>query len=332
MAETVRVPYQQVVDLLRERLVRVGMMAGRADRCARLFADASRDGVPSHGLNRFHWMTRGITEGKIDPNVEIARVAQFGAMERWDGRSGPGPWNAWTCMNRALELAGQFGIGCVGLFNTHHWMRAGNYGWQAADAGCIGICWTNTWPLMAPWGGKGRKIGNNPLVLAVPRAGGEHLVLDMAMSQYSMGKLAIFRKAGTDTDFPAGFNPQGEITRSPAEVLDGGTAMPIGYWKGAGLGLMLDVVAASVSGGFTTAEIGKESWEHRVSQLFLAIDPRKTGTHPEQVSERVLADLRAADPAAHYPGEGALRARRESLEQGVPIDADVWARIAGENS
>ncbi len=129
------------------------MLPQRAVLCGRMFAEASRDGVASHGLNRFAGFVQAIRAGRILPNVDRELIASFGGLERWHGKDGPGIWNAWESMRRAIELAGKFGIGCVGLSNTNHWMRAGNYGWQAADAGCIGICWTNTIPLMAAWGG-----------------------------------------------------------------------------------------------------------------------------------------------------------------------------------
>jgi 3-dehydro-L-gulonate 2-dehydrogenase len=188
--DSVRVLYDDVRRILAEILVREGLAEERADVCARLFADASRDGVPSHGLNRFGLLLKWMREGTIVANAELKRVSGIGGLERWDGGLGPGPWNAWKCMGRAIELARQHGIGCIGLRNTNHWMRAGNYGWQAADAGCVGVCWTNTIPLMPGWGnsgaGRGRRVGNNPLVIAVPHHGkdgaGGHLVLDMAMS------------------------------------------------------------------------------------------------------------------------------------------------------
>jgi 3-dehydro-L-gulonate 2-dehydrogenase len=97
-------------------------------------------------------------------------------MERWDGRRGPGNLNAHASMARAIALAREHGVGCVALANTNHWMRGGSYGWQAAEAGVIGICWTNTLANVPPWGASEPRIGNNPLVVAVPRADG-HVVL-----------------------------------------------------------------------------------------------------------------------------------------------------------
>ena len=222
-----RVPYKEVVQRLAEILGQEGMAVERAELCARLFADASRDGVPSHGLNRFALFLKWIRAGTVVANAELTRVRGIGGLERWDGGFGPGPWNAWNSMKRAIELAKTHGIGCVGLRRTNHWMRAGNYGWQAADAGCVGICWTNGIALMSPWGGKGRRIGNNPLVIAVPRhgkdsdgfGGAEHVVLDMAVSQYSMGKLGIFRNAGQMAPLPAGYDANGNETHDPDAIM-----------------------------------------------------------------------------------------------------------------
>ncbi|MGN6367135.1 MAG: 3-dehydro-L-gulonate 2-dehydrogenase [Phycisphaerae bacterium] len=322
-----RLPYSQILQTLHRILLTTAMHPDRARLCAQLFNDANRDGIPSHGLNRFPGFVDHLRENDILPNAEPSLVQSFGALERWDGNHGPGPANAHAAMNRAIQLARQHGIGAVALRNTNHWMRAGNYGWQAADANCIGICWTNTWPLIAPWGGKTKKLGNNPLVIAVPRGGGsgEHIVLDMAMSQYSMGKLAIFEKLGVHSPTPAGFDPDGNITSNPSAVINGGSAMPIGLWKGASLALMLDLVATLLSAGLSSTDLGKQSWEHKVSQFFLAIDAQKLGG--DDATERIIAALKKGEAAVLYPGERVLRTRRESLTHGVEVDPDVWKKI-----
>lgn len=71
-------------------------------------------------------------------------------------------------MDRAIELASDHGIGTVALRNANHWMRGGSYGWQAAEKGYIGICWTNSIAVMPPWGSKECRIGTNPLIVAIP--------------------------------------------------------------------------------------------------------------------------------------------------------------------
>src|SRR6185312_8910096 len=136
-------------------------------------------------------------------------------------------------MERAIDLSREHGIGCVALRNTTHWMRGGTYGWQAADAGMIGICWTNTMPNLPPWGDTVPRLGNNPLIVAVPRAGG-HVVLDMAMSQFSYGALAAYRKRGELLPVDGGFDTAGNLTRDPGAIDRAQPPLPIGYWKGSG--------------------------------------------------------------------------------------------------
>ncbi|HVT83109.1 MAG TPA: 3-dehydro-L-gulonate 2-dehydrogenase [Phycisphaerae bacterium] len=327
---TLHIPYAQVTSLLTQILEQsTAMLPARAALCARLFADASRDGVPSHGLNRFALLLKWIHAGTVIPNAEPTRVAGIGGLERWDGNFGPGPSNAWHSMARAIELARTHGIGCVALRNTNHWMRAGNYGWQAADAGCFGICWTNTIALMPAWGGRTRtrRLGNSPLVMALPRQGGAHLVLDMAMSQYSMGKLSLFKQAGTQAPLPAGFDLAGNETRDPAAILAGGSGMPIGHWKGAGLAMLLDVFAASLAGGNATHQLRADNNERGVSQIFMAISANALDGAAElsRIVEAVVADVQSEGAA--YPGQRSVAARRESEQAGVPVDEAVWNGI-----
>ena len=190
-----RVPFDTLCAEFLRVLSVVGFPPARAETCARLFAENSRDGVASHGLNRFPAFVAAVKKGLIDPKAEPIKVQSRGSYEVWDGQMGAGNLNAFDCMKRAIWLAKQNGFGCIALRNTNHWMRGGSYGWQAAEAGCIGICWTNAFPSMPPWGAKEPRLGNNPLVLAVARRTGP-VVVDFAMSVYSYGKLETYQRKG----------------------------------------------------------------------------------------------------------------------------------------
>ena len=176
-----RVPFETMYAEFLRVLSAVDFAPGRAEICARLFAENSRDGVASHGLNRFPTFIEAVKKRLIDPMAEPIRIQSHASYEAWDGQLGAGNLNAFDCMGRAIRLAKQGGLGCVALRNTNHWMRGGTYGWQAAEAGCIGICWTNAYPSMPPWGAAERRLGNNPLVLAVPHEAG-HVVVDFAQT------------------------------------------------------------------------------------------------------------------------------------------------------
>ena len=331
-----RISFDEVQETLAGVLRKLGFSADRAQTCARLFAETTRDGVYTHGINRFPRFAAMVRNGSIDVEAEPRLLARFGAMERWDGCKGPGNLNAYAAMDRAMALSREHGLGCGSLGNTNHWMRGGSYGWQAAEAGLIGICWTNTMPNLPPWGGAEPCIGNNPLVIAVPRASG-HVVLDMAMSQFSYGALESYKKRSEMLPIDGGFNAAGNLTRDPAAIEQTQRPLPIGYWKGSGLSMVLDMIAAMTSLGKATHQISTDPLlETGLSQVFLAMNPEALGASPRfaQIADEIVASVhhcRAAEKGGkiRYPGEQTLWVRAENMKLGLPVDAAVWAQILG---
>jgi 3-dehydro-L-gulonate 2-dehydrogenase len=310
-----------------------GFSAERAARCAAIFAENSLVGVASHGLNRFPGFIEFVQRGLVKPAAEAELVASFGAWEQWEGNLGPGPLNAYQCTERAMTLAQQHGVGCVGLRNTNHWMRGGYFGWQAAQAGFALIAWTNTKPNAPPWGGIDLRIGNNPLVLAVPNDA-TPVVLDMAMTQFSIGRMETARRSGATLPVAGGYDADGSLTQDPGAILATGRALPIGYWKGSGLAVLLDLVAVLLAGGLATHEIGQRETEYGVAQLFIAFDVTQASSVAlvNAAVEGVIADLRTATPVTPddevlYPGERALRTRQENLAQGIPVEPAIWEQV-----
>jgi 3-dehydro-L-gulonate 2-dehydrogenase len=317
-----RIPFDELQSTLATKLGSLGFTADRASLCARLFAETTRDGVYTHGVARFPRFVRMVRAGRIDVQAQPRHIAGHGALERWDGECGPGNLNAWQSTDRAIALARAHGIGAVALANTTHWMRAGTYGWQAADAGFIGICWTNTLPNLPPWGLAQPRLGNNPLVIAVPRPAGP-VVLDMAMSQFSYGALGAYRERGELLPVDGGFDSAGRLTRDPAAIEASGRPLPIGYWKGSGLALVLDLIAAMLSGGLATHQIPPEpEREIGISQFFLAIDPSSVGANTAAVADRIIAAS-----GERYPGKSAIELRNQNLALGIPVDQSVWHEV-----
>lgn len=321
-----RVSYEELQQTLLRALLGFGFERGRADLCAHLFAGTDRDGVYTHGLTRFPRFLEQIRRGFVDVRATPALVTAAGALERWDGRRGPGNLNAHHSMQRAVELSRTHGVGCVALKGTNHWMRGGSYGWQAAEAGCVGVCWTNTMPNLPPWGSARPLLGNNPLVIAAPRAGG-HVVLDMAMSQFSYGALAAYRARGERLPVEGGFDAEGRLTRDPGAIEDATRPLPVGFWKGSGLALLLDVAAALLSGGLATHQIPADPLrETRLSQVFVAFDVRGAGGVADEIVEN-LKGAAAEGEEVRYPGERTLAVRRENVEQGVPVEPSIWDQV-----
>jgi 3-dehydro-L-gulonate 2-dehydrogenase len=328
-----RVPYEELYQSLLRVLLKEGFEEERGKLCARLFTDASRDGVASHGLNRFPRFIGTVRSGLVDLHARPERLVSFGALERWDGKRGVGNLNAYECMNRAIELCSAHGVGCVALANTNHWMRAGNYGWQAAEAGVIGICWSNTMPNLPPWGVKDARLGNNPLVIAVPRPQG-HVVLDMAMSQFSYGALASYRMRGESLPVAGGYDDEGQLTRDPAAIEASGRVLPIGYWKGSGLALLLDLLAALLSGGQATYQVPPDlDLETRLSQVFIALnlpainEAEAANRMADEIIEHLQVSPVSEEGKARYPGERTLELREQNLREGIPVEPSIWQQV-----
>jgi len=329
-----RMPFADVLARLAAILETLGFTPARANTCAHLFAETTCDGVYTHGVNRFPRFVATIRNGSVDPAAEPVCLSAFGALERWDGRRGPGNLNAQAAMDRAIALARQHGIACIALCNTNHWMRGGTYGWQAADAGLIALCWTNTMPNIPPWGAVTPAIGNNPLILAVPRPNG-HLVLDMAMSQFSYGALETHRRRSQPLPVPGGFDSAGQLTRDAAAIEASQRALPIGYWKGSGLSILLDSIAAVLALGNATHQFSTDPLlETALSQTFIAIHPAAVGDPGRHalIADEIVASVHAATPDSpdttiRYPGEQTLRLRVENTALGLPIDESTWSTI-----
>jgi 3-dehydro-L-gulonate 2-dehydrogenase len=334
----VRVPFDELRARVERVLLRLGL-GQRAALSAQLIAETDRDGVLTHGIARLPRFAEMVRLGRIDPHAEPERVASFGALERWTGHRGPGNLAAQAAMNRAMELAQENGLGAVAMANTTHWMRGGSYGWQAAEAGFAAMCWTNTLPNLPPWGATSPAVGNNPLVLAVPRHDGEGrsapIVLDIAMSQFSYGTLSAYRGRGELLPFPGGFDEQGELTRDPTAIERTQRALPIGLWKGSGLAFVLDVLAAMLANGRATYEIPADPLQEvGQSQVFLAMAPSALTSIEEldRIATGAIDFLHAATPIepgriARYPGEGTLRIREESMRLGVAVDEPAWRAL-----
>jgi len=328
-----QIPFEQMQDVLYRLFIKYNFTEEKARYMARVFSETTLDGVNSHGINRVPPFIKYVENGLVKVDAEAEKAEKFGSIERWDGNFGPGIINAAKCTNRAIELAKLHGMGMVALRNTNHWMRGGTYGWQAADAGCISILFTNTKPNMPPWGGKDSRIGNNPFIVSIPREQG-HVVLDMAISQFSFGKINDYKLRGEKLPYPGGWDDNNELSNDPEKILLKERGLPIGYWKGSALSMILDMLATLLAAGDSTYKIGLKEQETGVSQVFLCIYPDLF--NDKNIQESLLNEIidytHDVDPMhpgdkTYYPGERTLGTRAGNLKNGIPVSEEVWQEV-----
>lgn len=300
---------------------------------ANIHTESTLDGINSHGINRVPVFIDYVKKGLVVCDASTEKIAEMGSMERWDGNLGSGVLNAISCTDRAILLAKQNGMGLVALRNTNHWMRGGTFGWRAAEQGCVSIMFTNTTPNMPAWGGKENRIGNNPLVIAIPRKKG-HVVLDMALSQFSFGKMESLQLKDEQLPFEGGWDSQNKLSKNPKDIIDSGRAIPVGYWKGSALSMILDMLATLLSAGNSTFKIGQKSNETAISQVFLCIDPSVFADNQlqEKLVNEIIQYTRDVEPlkkgdATFYPGERTAITRAKNKKEGMQVSSKIWEQV-----
>ncbi|MEG1270514.1 MAG: 3-dehydro-L-gulonate 2-dehydrogenase [Ruthenibacterium sp.] len=332
---SIRIPFDTVKDTIKKALLKAGIDEKTAETCAQIHTESSADGVESHGLNRIPRFVEYVQKGYVNPQGKPVLTGAKGAVENYDGNLGVGVTNALFCADRAVELAKAHGIGCVALKNTTHWMRGGAYAWHMAQAGFMGMSWINTESCMPMWGSDEPSVGNNPFCLAIPRDEGA-IVLDMAMSQYSYGKIGVYRLAGDTLPYPGGFDKEGNLTSDPGAIEESKRILPTGYWKGSGMAIALDLAAAMMANGQSGSDMdaaGKGSCTG-CCQIFIAFDPYLFGAK-EEIQEMLNRRVAAAD-AAHpvqgghavtCPGERTVATRAKSKQMGIQVDEQIWKQV-----
>ncbi|MEP2056359.1 MAG: Ldh family oxidoreductase, partial [Maribacter litoralis] len=177
------------------------------------------------------------------------------------------------------------------------------------------------------------RIGNNPLVIGIPRKNG-HVVLDMALSQFSFGKMQSLALNDQELPFEGGWDNNNNLSKDPKAIIDSGRALPVGYWKGSALSMVLDMLATLLSAGNSSYKIRLEEKETSLSQVFLCIDP--TTFSDTELQDKLLNEIiqftHDSTPMTEgdhtfYPGERTLAKRAKSLKEGMQVNTEIWEEI-----
>jgi len=334
MAEERRFEYHQLCGAVARALIVAGVAADFAGVEAEIMVEADLQEVPSHGVRMLSGLLGGLQDGRVKADPKVRVLHDFAAVCRLDGDNGPGRMVSRRAMDLAMERAEQYGVGVCLAVRTSHWGRAHYYATWAARRGLIGICMTNGMPCMAIFGATGRVIGNNPLAIAIPRGEGlDPLVLDMAMSQAAVGKVATWLREKRELPENWGLDAQGQPSNDAKAIL-AGAVLPFGGHKGAGLALMIELLTAGLGGALFGHEImagDRSGLDPESSKLFLAINPKVLGS-PAELAVRVeeyldyLGKVANADTLT-WPGRRGFTARSGNMLRGVPLHPEIVSEL-----
>ncbi len=330
-----RVPYSKLCEQVALLLVKAGLPSAMAALEAEVMAEADLLGVPSHGVRMLPGLVKALHDGRANCAPNIRLTSEFGATCMLDGDNGPGRYISCRAMEEAVHRARQFGVGVCLAAGTTHWGRAHAYASRAAKKGMIGICTTNGIPCMAVWGATGKVIGNNPLAIGIPRNESDApMVLDMAMSQAAVGKVATWLREGREIPAGWGLDADGKPSSDPQAIL-AGAVLPFGGHKGAGLALMMEILTAGLAGMAFGNEIeadDRSGLDPGSSKLFIALNPEAFGgarVFTQRVSDFLsyLNGSAGSTVPFTWPGERGWNERKENLMRGVPLHPDIVKQL-----
>ncbi len=339
MASLTRVPENALRAFTAECYRALGLPATSADCLARTLVQADMWGHASHGVMRLFWYGRRLESGAMDGNVLPEIEESPGALGVIDGRDGVGQVVAEAAMMQAIRAAKAHGIGAVSVRNSGHFGTAMYFTRMAAASGCIGFISTNASPAMAPWGGREKRIGNNPFSWAAPAGRYPPMMVDMANTAVARGKLYVARSRGEPIPEGWAIDDRGRATVDP-EVGISGTILPMAGHKGYALTFAMDVLSGVLSGGsFAPSVVGPYMPEGRsgAGHFVMAIDIEACRPLAafEADMERLVETMRDTPKAPgvdriFYPGEMEALSEEKTRREGIPLPEDVLHELRNE--
>jgi LDH2 family malate/lactate/ureidoglycolate dehydrogenase len=294
--------------------------------------ETSLDGIDTHGVRLLETYVAELAGGRAKPRPDMRVLGAMPALALLDADDALGVVAGNVAIELAMERARELGIAAVSVRNSNHFGAAGHYTQRAARAGLIALAFSNSDALVAPFGGTVAMNGTNPIAMAAPGVGDDTFALDMATSQVSYSKFKQYLAAERPLERGWAQDAEGADASESGAVE---TLQALGGYKGQGLGMLVQILAALLAGmpdDRTISHLYAPPYDapRKIGHFFVCIDPRATGD-ADAFRARVSAlndafrSSRAsgADPVL-VPGDKERAARAARLAHGIPLSADEW--------
>ena len=331
-AEIQRVQFEELRNFCGQAYRKVGVPEEEAKIVADLLVRSDLRGVETHGVTRLPIYIQRLQKGFVRKESKISVVKEKGSTVFLDAHGSMGHLSAFRGMEKAIQKAAEHGIGWVSVKDSGHFGVAGLFPMMALKRDFIGYIVSNSAPMMFPWGGRQRIVGNNPLAYAFPADQCLPVVLDFSLSVVSSGKLILCRKKGEAIPLGWAVDKEGVPTEDPYEGYEGGGALaPVGGHKGYGLVLAHEMLTAVLTGGKWT-KIIKSLYEEDPSGIqgtchsFMALDP-DCFIGRDEFKKNMDAYIKSIKGSAKakgtaeilVPGEPEHRTEVNLLKEGIPL-------------
>jgi len=329
--ETQNISFPELVELLRQVFLRNGTSPEVASVLAENCASAERDGSHSHGIFRIPGYLSSLASGWVDGKA-VPKVEDVGAaFIRVDAANGFAQPALAAARPLLVEKAKSAGIAILAIRSSHHFAALWPDVEPFAREGLVALSVVNSMTCVVPHGAQRPLFGTNPIAFAAPRAGGDPIVFDLATSAIANGDVQIAARNGTMLPAGMGVDRAGQPTEDPKAILDGGALLPFGGYKGSALSMMVELLAAGLTGGNFSFEFdwskhpgAQTPW---TGQLFIVIDPNKgSGQNFAERSEELVRRMHDVGQE-RMPGDRRYLQRAKALVHGIDIPVAELARL-----
>ncbi|GAB3672378.1 Ldh family oxidoreductase [Salinisphaera aquimarina] len=325
-----RVEAKHLQILARDALCHAGTAPANAECVAEALVAAELDGLASHGLSRLPAYADQAVSGKVD-GAAVPRILREAAaaivIDAGHGFAYPAIDYG---LSAAIPRAREAGACVLAIAHSHHAGVLGHHVERIAEAGLIGLGFTNSPAAIAPWGGSRGLFGTNPIAFAAPRTDAPPMVIDLSLSRVARGKVMLAKQRGEPIPQGWALDREGQVTTDAQAALDG-TMVPAGEAKGAALALMVEILAAALTGssyGYEASSFFEaEGAPPDIGQSFMLIDPERIAGPAFGARLELLLTAIAEQPGARIPGARRHQTRAETARDGVEISTALLSEL-----
>ena len=355
MTETIKraeicVDVQHAIELITDIFKAKSCNDNEAKTIAERLAGSNLVGHDSHGIARVPRYVEWMEKGWVFPNLKPEIVIDAGAMGCLDAKQGFGQVAGEYAVDDGISRAKKHGVSVVGLRNSGHLGRIGDWAERAADADLISFHFVNVRGslLVAPFGGSDRRGSTSPLAIGIPSKDKDHIILDMATSTVAEGKVMVAQKGGKQLPHGALIDSTGKLTTNPEAMYgkirddevpnpDKGTGAitAFGLHKGSGINFMMEMLGGALTGNGVCGALNEKErrkFSNGMLSIYIEVEKMVDFDYFRKEVESYAEFVRASKPSQNndkvlIPGDKEISTKEERLKFGLPVPPLVWENI-----
>ena len=346
----IRVDVQHAIELITDIFKAKSCNDNEAKTIAERLAGSNLVGHDSHGIARVPRYVEWMEKGWVFPNLKPEIVIDAGAMGCLDAKQGFGQVAGEYAVDDGISRAKKHGVSVVGLRNSGHLGRIGDWAERAADADLISFHFVNVRGslLVAPFGGSDRRGSTSPLAIGIPSKDKDHIILDMATSTVAEGKVMVAQKGGKQLPHGALIDSTGKLTTNPEAMYgkirddevpnpDKGTGAitAFGLHKGSGINFMMEMLGGALTGNGVCGALNEKErrkFSNGMLSIYIEVEKMVDFDYFRKEVKSYAEFVRASKPSQNndkvlIPGDKEISTKEERLKFGLPVPPLVWENI-----